>query len=64
MKNSAPLKKLDTAYINRAGFPEPVGTRVTIASVVNSGTKRNPVWRFYARGMWFYVEDLSPTPIL
>jgi hypothetical protein len=57
----APFKKLDQVFITRAGFPQPIGTAVTIASVVNQGTKRNPSWRFYGFGMWFNAEDVSAT---
>ncbi len=57
----SPFKKLDQVFINRAGFPQPIGTAVTIASVTNTGTKKNPTWRFYGFGMWFHADDVSAT---
>ena len=59
----APFQKLDQAYVARAGFPAVIGTRVVITTIVNSGTKRAPVWRICADGMWFHAEDLSATPV-
>lgn len=60
----APFKKLDQAFVARAGFPVAIGTRVVVTSIVNSGTKRAPLWRICGDGMWFYAEDLSATPVL
>jgi hypothetical protein len=61
MTTTAPFRKLDRVFVARAGFPQPIGTAVTLASVVNAGTKRNPAWRFYGFGMWFSAEDISAT---
>jgi hypothetical protein len=55
------FRKLEEAYVNRAGFPAPIGTRVVITSIVNEGTKKNPVWRICGDGMWFYETDLTAT---
>lgn len=56
-----PFKKLDEAFVARAGFPAVIGTRVVITSIVNLGTKKNPLWRLCGDGMWFHADDLSPT---
>lgn len=56
----APFSKGEVLYVTRSGFPEhAIGSRIVVASVVNAGTKRNPAWRFYGNGLWFYAEDVS-----
>lgn len=53
------FKKFDEVFVNRAGFPLAIGSRVVVACVSNEGTKRNPTFRYQADGLWFYESDLS-----
>lgn len=57
----APFPVGAQVFITRAGFPRPVGTMVTVDAAYNLGTKKKPVWRIEAFGMWFYEEDISLT---
>ena len=53
------FQKCSQVTVQRAGFPNhPIGTIVTIASVVNTATKRNPEFRYYGNGLWFYESDV------
>lgn len=55
-----PFKKLDEVYLSEyVPGPYTVGERFTILSVVNNGTKRNPIWRYYVRGAWYDHDMLS-----
>jgi hypothetical protein len=56
-----PFRKLDRVFVayRVPGSPYSVGEQVTIASVVNTGTKRNPTWRYYVAGAWFDHDALS-----
>lgn len=59
-----PFKKLDAVYVavlNRPGCPYLMGEQVTVTSVVNEGTKRNPVWRYLVAGWSFYQDQVSAT---
>lgn len=60
--SKAAFKKLDEAFVTRhvPGAPYCVGDRVTIISVVNTATKRNPSWRYYVAGAWLNEDALSP----
>lgn len=60
-----PLKKLQDAYVTRtiAGSPYVIGERVTVLSVVNNGTKRNPSFRYYVAGAWMDADALSADPV-
>lgn len=58
-----PFAKLQDVFVVRAGPPTPyvIGDRVTVLSVVNTGTKRNPAFRYAVAGAWFDHDALSLT---
>jgi hypothetical protein len=58
-----PFKKFDQVYIARRvpGSPYVIGDRVTIISVTNTATKKNPVFRYYVAGAWIDHDALSET---
>lgn len=58
-----PFKKFDQVYVAHRvpGSPYCVGDQVTIVSVTNTATKRNPSWRYYVAGAWYSHDALTST---
>lgn len=56
-----PFKKLDQVTLAHhvPGCPYVIGEKMTVLSVVNTGTKRNPNWRYYVRGAWLDHDALE-----
>ena len=52
------FKKLDRVCLSVfVPGPHQIGEPLTVASVINQGTKRNPKWRYAVSGA-FYDEDV------
>lgn len=56
------FKKLEQAEVvaHVAGTSLFIGEVVTICSVVNTGTKRNPTYRYSVAGAWLDEDALGP----
>lgn len=54
------FRKLDRVKLS-VFVPGPyvIGDEMTVMSVVNNGTKRNPQWRYYVAGAWYDQDVLE-----